>query len=105
MTAPTGHSTRVVKDAPTDPAERFAALDWNDVIDICKEMEAGSCKMGSYGVHGDAQRESLRLIEEAKEYARAAKADNAEVPTHLWDDQVAASDVPKGQKDQALSGF
>ena len=28
-------------------------------------------EMGSYGVHGDAQRESLRLVEESKDFARA----------------------------------
>ncbi len=62
--------------------------------------------MGSYGVHGDAQRESLRLVlEEAKAYARAVKADDAEVPMHLWDNRVNATDVPKRQKVKALSGF
>ena len=75
-------------------------------VGVRKEMEAGHHKMGSYGVHGDAQRESLRLVlEEAKAYARAVKADDAEVPTHLWDDRVNATDVPKRQKVKALSGF
>jgi hypothetical protein len=74
-------------------------------VGVRKEMKAGHHKMGSYGVHGDAQRESLRLVEEAKAYARAVKADDAEVPTHLWDDRVNATDVPKRQKVKALSGF
>ena len=74
-------------------------------VEVRKEMEAGPHRMGSYGVHGDAQRESLRLVAEAKAYARAVKADDAEIPTHLWDDRVNAPSVSKRQKGKALSGF
>ena len=42
---------------------------------------AGQPRMGSFRVHGDAQRESLRLIEEAKAFSKAVKADDAEVPS------------------------
>jgi hypothetical protein len=45
--------------------------------------------MGSYSMHSNAQRESLCLIEEAKSFAKAVKADDAEVPTHLWNNQVS----------------
>ncbi len=45
-------------------------------------------KMGSYRVHRDAQRESLLLVEVAKLFAKAVKADDAEVPEYLWNDQV-----------------
>ena len=40
-------------------------------------------RMGSFGVHGEAQRKSLRLVEEAKAFSKAVKADDAEVPMHL----------------------
>ena len=40
-------------------------------------------RMGSFGVHGEAQRESLCLVEEAKAFSKAVKADDAEVPMHL----------------------
>ncbi len=36
------------------------ALDRDDpFFEIRKEVEAGQLRMGSYGMHGDAQRESL----------------------------------------------
>ncbi len=44
-------------------------------------------------------------MEEAKAYARAVKADDAEVPTHLWDNWVSAPEIPKEQRDMALTGF
>ncbi len=43
-------------------------------------------KMGSYGVHGDAQRKSLLPVEEAKVFAKVVKVDDAEVPEYLWND-------------------
>ncbi len=54
-------------------------------------------EMGSYGVHGDAQRESLRRVEESKDFARAVKADDAEIPIHLLNDRVrVSSELRKG---------
>ena len=40
-------------------------------------------RMGLFGVHGEAQCKSLRLVEEAKAFSKAVKADDAEVPMHL----------------------
>jgi hypothetical protein len=74
-------------------------------VEIRKEVEAGPSKMGSYGVHGNAQRESLRLEEEAKAYAQAAKANNAEVPTHLWNDRIVMPKITKERWDRALAGL
>jgi hypothetical protein len=62
-------------------------------------------EMGSYGVHEDAQRESLRLVEESKDFARAVKADDAEIPIHLWNDRVRAPGVSKERRDKALIGL
>jgi hypothetical protein len=54
-------------------------------------------KMGSYGVHGDAQRKPLLLVEEAKVFAKAVKADDAEVPEYLWNDRVRLGGAPKAE--------
>ena len=37
---------------------------------------------GSYGVHIDAHHTALRLVDEAKAYAKAVKADDAGTPVH-----------------------
>jgi len=55
-----------------------------------------------YGVHGDAQRESLRLVEESKDFARVVKADDAEIPIHLWNDRVKAPVISKKRRYKAL---
>jgi hypothetical protein len=62
-------------------------------------------KTVSYGVHGDAQRKSLLLVEDAKAFAKAVKADDAEVPEYLWNDRVKMGWVPKEARDMALTGF
>ncbi len=62
-------------------------------------------KIGSYGILGDAQLESLQRIEEAKEFAKAVKADDAEILVHLWNDRVKAPGISKEKQDAALTGF
>ncbi len=47
-----------------------------------------SMKLGSYGIHVNAQLDSIRKIQEAKEFAKAVKADDAEIPVYLWNDRV-----------------
>ena len=44
--------------------------------------------MGSFGMHLDAQRTALWLVDEAKDYAKAVKANDAGVPEQLWNDQI-----------------
>jgi hypothetical protein len=56
-------------------------------------------------VHGDAQQESLCLIEETKAFAKAVKADDVEVPTHLWNYHVLTSRTANKRRDKALTGF
>jgi hypothetical protein len=46
-----------------------------------EERGNGRLKLGSYGTHMDSQLELLRKIKEAKEFAKAGKADDAAVPT------------------------
>ena len=76
---------------------------------IRRQVELGQSKdkqeMGSYRVHGDAQRKSLCLLEEAKAFARAVNADDAEIPIHLWNDCVKAPGISKERRDNALVGL
>ena len=61
--------------------------------------------MGSYGIHGDAQRESLLKVEEVKEFAKVVKADDAEIPLFLWNNRVEAPGIPEARRDAALDSF
>jgi len=75
---------------------------------VRKEVErgvAGQPRVGSYGVHGDAQRESLCLVDEAKVFSKAVKADAAEVPMHLWNDRVTMAGLPEETRKAALDGI
>ncbi len=40
-----------------------------------------------------------------KAFTKAVKADDVEVPTHLWNDQVSTAGVPKERRDRALTRF
>jgi hypothetical protein len=46
-----------------------------------EELSNKQLRMGSYGILVDSQIESLRKVGEAKEFAKAVKANDAEVPT------------------------
>ncbi len=61
-----------------------------------------SLKFGSYGIHIDAQRDALVKIAEAKAYAKAVKADDATVPTHLWNERVIAPGIASSVRDQEI---
>jgi hypothetical protein len=58
-----------------------------------------------YGIHGDAQRDLLLKVEEAKEFAKAVKADDGEIPLFLWNNWIKAPGVPEARKDAALDSF
>ena len=65
-----------------------------------------SLRLGSYGVHIDAQRDALEKVAEAKKFAKAVKADDAAVPKHLWNDRIRCPPgVTEAQRDVALEGF
>jgi hypothetical protein len=82
------------------------ALDRDDPFaKIRKAVKRGPLRLGSYGVHGDAQWELLCLVREAKAFAMAVKSDNTEVPTHLWDDQILMTGMPQDQRIRALASF
>ncbi len=67
--------------------------------------EVNPTKMGSYGIHGYAQRDSLLKVEEAKEFVKAVKADDAEIPLFLWNNRVEAPGIPEARRDAALDSF
>ncbi len=62
-------------------------------------------KIGSYGILGDAQVESLQRIEEAKEFVKAVKADNADIPVYLWNERFKSPGISKEKQDAPLTGF
>ena len=61
--------------------------------------------------HRIAQSESFRKIKEAKQYTKAVKADDAEVPEHLWNWRIdqgfgfKAGTNQEGLRDQTYSAF
>jgi hypothetical protein len=70
------------------------------------DLQAGTkLKLGSYGVHIDAQLESVEKVDEAKAYAKAVKADDMEVPLHLWNKRIRSPGVTREKRDAALTAF
>ncbi len=53
----------------------------------------------------DSQIELLRKIKKAKEFAKAVKADNAEVPVRLWNDRIKSEGVSQGTHDKRFTTF
>ena len=51
----------------------------------------------------DAQRDSLQRVKEEKDFAKAVKSDEAEVPVYLWNRRIHG--VSKEERDKALTGF
>ena len=51
------------------------------------QMKQG-VKNGSFGIRIDAQLDSLRRVRQAKEFAKATKADNAEIIVYFWNKRV-----------------
>jgi hypothetical protein len=62
-------------------------------------------KFGLYGVHMYSQREAVEKMDEAKAYAKAVKADDAEVPLHLWNERIRDPGVTQEKHDAALTAF
>ncbi len=87
-----------LKDIALDQDDPFSSIRRQVELGRSKEKQ----KMGLYGVHGDAQHESLHLVEEAKAFEKAVKADDGEIPIHLWNDQVNAPGIPQEKRDNAL---
>jgi len=76
-----------------------------DDLFVKARAEVKPAKLGSYGIHGDAQRELFLKVEEAKKFAKAVKADDAEIPLFLWNNRIKAPGVTKERRDAALDSF
>ncbi len=50
-------------------------------------------QLESYRMHINAQNTALRLVDEAKAYAKAVKADGAGIPVQLWNDRISFAGV------------
>jgi hypothetical protein len=72
---------------------------------FAKEKTSKKLKMGLYGIHVDSQIESLRKIKEAKEFAKAVKADDAEIPLYLWNDRIRVQGITNETRDAMLTGL
>lgn len=70
-----------------------------------KEKGNKNLKLWSYGIHVDSQQDSLRKIQEAKEFAKAVKADNAEIPVYLWNARGKSPGITQERQDAALTAF
>ena len=76
-----------------------------DDLFVKARAEVKPAKLGSYRFHGDAHREPLLKVEEVKEFAKAVKADNAEIPLFLWNNWIKAPGVTKERRDTTLDSF
>jgi hypothetical protein len=56
-------------------------------------------------MHVDSQQEAVEKVDEAKAYAKAIKADDAEVPLHLWSERTRAPGVTQAKGDAVLMAF
>ena len=45
-------------------------------------------KSGLYGIQVDAQLDSLRRVQQAKEFAKVTKSADVEIPVYLWNKHV-----------------
>ncbi len=71
-----------------------------------KDLHSNSTlKLGLYGIHIDSRHNSLEKVIKAKAFAKAIKADNVEVPVHLFNDSVRTPGIKDAQRDVALNMF
>ena len=65
-----------------------------------KLIEQG--QLGSFGIRMDSQLHSLRRVKEEKEFAKAVKSDDAEVPIYLWNERVDIPTFTNEKRDRVL---
>ena len=61
-----------------------------------------SLKIGSYGIHVDAQLDSLEKVVQSKAFSKAVKADDADIPVQLWNSRVKVDGISDERRDWAL---
>ncbi len=73
--------------------------------DIFTKLQQEISQSGSYGMHINAQNTALRLVDEAKAYAKAVKADDAGIPMQLWNDRISFAGVGSEVRGVALTAL
>ncbi len=92
----TGESWLCLRYAPGEFAE-----DQDDpFVDLRTDT---SLEFGFYGMQLNTQQEALEKVVDAKAFAKAVKADDAEVPVHLWNERIRAPGVTITKWDVALT--
>jgi hypothetical protein len=74
-----------------------------DVIYPFGDINTDKLKMGSYGIHVDSQIDSLRKVKEAKDFAKAVKADDAEIPLWLWNDRIRSENASQEERERLFT--
>ena len=69
------------------------------------KLRSEMTQLGSFGTHIDAQCTALWTVVEAKDYAKAVKADDAGIPLHLWNDRISLAGVTLEVIGVALAAF
>ena len=72
---------------------------------IFAELRSKMTQVGSFGVYLDNQNTALQRIDEAKAYAKAVKADDAQIPVELWNDRIEVVGVSSEVIGGALSAL
>ena len=55
---------------------------------IFSKLRSEMTQLRLFGTYIDTQRSALWSVVEAKDYAKAVKADNAGIPLHLWNNRM-----------------
>ena len=82
-----------------DPPQKATSQRW---LELSQKLDAQG-KLGSFGIHKDAQLFSLKRVREEKQFAKAVKADNAAIPLHLWNDRIPAPTCSSARRARALN--
>ena len=72
---------------------------------VFAKLRGEMTQLGLFGTHIDTQLSALRSVVEAKDYAKAVKADDAGIPLHLWNDRITLAGVSSEVIGVALTAF
>ena len=72
---------------------------------VFAKLRGEMTQLGLFGTHIDTQRLALWSVVEAKDYAKAVKADDAGIPLHLWNDRITLAGVSSEVIGVALTAF
>ena len=78
---------------------RMTTLPSPTLAETCLMRGGQGQEMRSYGLI------LLHKIKEAKEFAKADKAVDANIPIHLWNDRVICPGITKDKRNTTLAGF